>query len=62
MLDALQALSLNLVVLAAALACLVGMHAVYWLFTHPVNHFWIQARKLSGAGSFAIAISWAGDA
>jgi hypothetical protein len=27
------------------------MHAVYWLFTHPVNNFWLQGEKLSGLGS-----------
>lgn len=30
---------------------LIGMHAVYWLFTHPVNKFWLQDEKLSGFGS-----------
>jgi hypothetical protein len=30
---------------------LVGMHAVYWLFTHPVNNFWLQGEKLSRAGA-----------
>jgi hypothetical protein len=36
--------------LVAALG-LVGMQAVYWLFTHPVNKFWVQDEKLSGLGS-----------
>src|SRR5918996_4492989 len=35
--------------LVAALG-LVGMQAVYWLFTHPVNKFWVQDEKLSGLG------------
>ena len=30
---------------------LIGMQAVYWLFTHPVNKFWLQDEKLSGFGS-----------
>jgi len=30
---------------------LIGMHAVYWLFTHPVNNFWLQDKKLSRVGS-----------
>lgn len=34
-----------------ALLGLIGMHAVYWLFTHPVNNFWLQGEKLSGLGS-----------
>jgi hypothetical protein len=33
------------------LVALIGMHAVYWLFTHPVNNFWLQDEKLSGLGS-----------
>lgn len=35
----------------AALLGLVGMHAVYWLVTHPVNNFWLKGEKLSGLGS-----------
>ena len=34
-----------------ALLGLIGMQAVYWLFTHPVNKFWLQDEKLSGLGS-----------
>lgn len=34
-----------------ALVGLIGMHAVYWLITHPVNNFWLQGKKLSGLGS-----------
>lgn len=30
---------------------LIGMQAVYWLFTHPVNKFWVEGEKLSGVGS-----------
>jgi hypothetical protein len=30
---------------------LIGMQATYWLFTHPVNKFWLQGQKLSGPGS-----------
>jgi hypothetical protein len=26
----------------AALVGLIGMQAVYWIFTHPVNRFWLQ--------------------
>jgi Anthrone oxygenase len=29
-----------------ALLGLIGMHAVYWLFTHPVNQFWLEGEKL----------------
>ncbi len=35
----------------AALLGLLGMQAVYWLFTHPVNKFWLEGKKLSGVGS-----------
>jgi hypothetical protein len=34
-----------------ALLGLIGMHAVYWLFTHPVNNFWLQNERLSSLGS-----------
>jgi hypothetical protein len=34
-----------------ALLGLIGMRATYWLFTHPVNKFWLQGQKLSGLGS-----------
>lgn len=35
----------------AALAGLIAVQAVYCLFTHPVNKFWLQDEKLSRAGS-----------
>ena len=40
-----------------ALPCLIGMQAVYWVFTHPTNKVWIQREKLGDAGSgfFSIA-------
>jgi hypothetical protein len=36
---------------------LIGMQAVYWLVTHPVNQFWLQGEQLSGvgAGFFSLA-------
>jgi hypothetical protein len=36
---------------AAALLGLVGMQAVYWIFTHPVNKVWLQGRSLGAAGT-----------
>lgn len=27
------------------------MHAVYWLYTHPVNRFWVEGVELSGPGA-----------
>jgi Anthrone oxygenase len=29
-----------------ALLGLIGMQAVYWLFTHPVNKFWLEGERL----------------
>jgi hypothetical protein len=29
-----------------ALFGLIGMQAVYWLFTHPVNEFWVEGENL----------------
>ena len=34
-----------------ALLGLLGMHAVYWLFTHPVNDFWLRDHRLGSLGS-----------
>ena len=34
-----------------ALFGLIGMQAVYWLRTHPVNKFWLQDEKLGGLGA-----------
>lgn len=39
---------------------LIGMHAVYWLFTHPVNNFWLQDQKLSGLSSGFFSLGSAG--
>ncbi len=36
---------------AGAFACLLAMHAAYWLLTHPVNNFWLKDVKLKGAGA-----------
>jgi hypothetical protein len=30
---------------------IIGMQAVYWLVTHPVNNFWLEDEKLSGLGA-----------
>ena len=34
-----------------ALLGLAGMQAVYWLFTHPVNRFWVEGEDLGRFGS-----------
>lgn len=36
---------------AAALAALVAMQLVYWLFTHPLNRVWLEGEDLGEAGS-----------
>lgn len=37
----------------AALVLLVAMHAAYWIFTHPVNRFWLRDQQLEGfSGGF----------
>ena len=40
----------------AALVGLNGVEAVYWLFTHPVNKFWLDDKQLSRAGSSFFSI------
>ena len=39
-----------------ALVGLAGMHAIYWLVTHPVNEFWLRGQNLNriGAGFFGL--------
>lgn len=45
--------SLPFLLTALALLCLFGMHAVYWVFTHPTNQYWLASAEatLSTAGS-----------
>jgi hypothetical protein len=33
-----------------AFIALLGMHAAYWIFTHPVNKFWLRDHQLQGFG------------
>jgi hypothetical protein len=33
-----------------AFVSLAAMHGCYWLFTHPVNNFWLKDFKLKAAG------------
>jgi hypothetical protein len=36
-----------------AFVALVAMHAAYWMFTHPVNKFWLKDQNLQGlSGGF----------
>jgi hypothetical protein len=34
----------------AAFVAMVAMHATYWIFTHPVNRFWLEHTRLGSAG------------
>jgi hypothetical protein len=34
-----------------ALVSLIGMQVVYWIFTHPVNKYWLQGEPLKGLGT-----------
>lgn len=43
-----------------ALLGLVGMHAAYWILTHPVNKFWLADEKLSGFGAGFFSFASAG--
>jgi hypothetical protein len=40
----------------ASLLTLLAAHATYWLFTHPVNNFWLKNVSLEGwsAGFFGL--------
>ncbi|OQW33931.1 MAG: hypothetical protein A4E19_19350 [Nitrospira sp. SG-bin1] len=33
-----------------ALMGLIGMHTVYWIFTHPINKVWIKNERLGKVG------------
>jgi hypothetical protein len=35
----------------ATLLALLLMHAVYWLFIHPINNFWLKDTELKGFGA-----------
>ena len=41
---------------AAALAALVAMQSVYWLWTHPLNKVWLEGEHLGKAGSQFFAL------
>jgi hypothetical protein len=35
-----------------ALIAFIGVHLAYWLFTHPVNNFWLGETELAGASKW----------
>lgn len=39
-----------------ALLGLIGMQAVYWFVTHPVNRFWLRDQSLGAAGAEFFAL------
>jgi hypothetical protein len=41
----------------SALALLVAVHGIYWVFTHPVNNFWVRDVELSGLGRPSFRLS-----
>ncbi len=43
-----------------AFVALLAAHAVYWLFTHPVNNFWLKDFALKGAGAAFFALGSGG--
>jgi Domain of unknown function (DUF1772) len=43
-----------------ALLGLVGMHAAYWILTHPVNKFWLEDEELGGFGAGFFSFASAG--
>jgi hypothetical protein len=34
-----------------SILALAAMQAIFWIFTQPVNTFWLRDQQLSGAGS-----------
>lgn len=36
---------------------LLAMHSVYWIFTHPVNKFWLKDQPLRGFGRGFFGVS-----
>lgn len=38
-----------------ALLCVLGMHAIYWRVTHPLNKIWLEGEKLSASGDRFVA-------
>jgi hypothetical protein len=46
-----------------ALMGLIGMQAVYWLVTHPVNRLWLERKRLGrmGSGFFSLASGRSSD-
>lgn len=45
---------------AGAFVTLAAAHATYWLFTHPLNHFWLKDVELNGAGASFFSIDLVG--
>jgi hypothetical protein len=48
--------------IVAALVLLAAAHLVYWLFTHPVNGFWLKDTELGQFGSTFFSLPSGDDA
>ena len=46
---------------ATALGGLIGMQAIYWVFTHPVNRFWVEGETMHRLGSRFFSFGSAGS-
>jgi hypothetical protein len=46
-----RAQPIRLPLAAASFIALLGVHATYWIYTHPVNRFWLRDAQLSQAGT-----------
>lgn len=38
----------QILLVVIALLCVVVMHVVYWVFTHPINRLWLQRVEIGG--------------
>jgi hypothetical protein len=45
---------------AGAFVTLAAAHATYWLFTHPINNFWLRDVELEGAGARFFSVDLVG--
>jgi hypothetical protein len=53
--------SLAFLLIVLAFICLLGMQAVYWIFTHPTNRHWLASSRttLNATGSRFFAAGYA---
>lgn len=46
----------------AGFLAMVVMHGIYWVFTHPVNNFWLAETEIGKAGSGFFSLAGKGKA